>query len=135
MKLLAALSRFFVMGVALVGLPFLVRNVLGLDAGFYGGAESAMAAAAVLGSVTAGLLTGRLKAGSLSPVLATIGLCILPAGQMVCGFLFDKFCDSISLVLLPSGVIAGTIGLLAAGFFRKLEEKVATSDGPEHKSE
>lgn len=30
--LLAALSRFFVMGVTLVGLPFLVRTVLGLNA-------------------------------------------------------------------------------------------------------
>ncbi len=36
MLLLAAFSRFFVMGVTLVGLPFLVRAVLGLDAKFYG---------------------------------------------------------------------------------------------------
>ncbi len=28
--LLAALSRFFVMGVTLVGLPFIVRTILGL---------------------------------------------------------------------------------------------------------
>lgn len=47
MLLLAALSRFFVMGVTLVGLPFLVRTVLGLDAQFYGGAESALAVAEI----------------------------------------------------------------------------------------
>lgn len=45
--LLTAFSRFFVMGVTLVGLPFLVRTVLGLDAKFYGGAESALAVAEI----------------------------------------------------------------------------------------
>ena len=59
MLLLAAFSRFFVMGVTLVGLPFLVRAVLGLDAKFYGGAESAMAVATILGSIATGLLTGK----------------------------------------------------------------------------
>lgn len=80
MLLLAALSRFFVMGVTLVGLPFLVRTVLGLDAKFYGGAESGLAVATILGSVAAGLLAGQLKAGRLSYVLAAIGVCIIPAG-------------------------------------------------------
>ncbi len=77
---LAAFSRFFVMGTALVGLPFLVRTVLGLDAKYYGGAESALAVATILGSAAAGFLTGKLKAGGLSYVLAAIGACILPAG-------------------------------------------------------
>ncbi len=85
MLLLAAFSRFFVMGVTLVGLPFLVRAVLGLDARFYGGAESAMAVATILGSIAAGLLTGKLKSGRLSYVLAAIGICIIPAGVI---FLF-----------------------------------------------
>ncbi len=85
MLFLAALSRFFVMGVTLVGLPFLVRTVLGLDAKYYGGAESALAVATILGSVAAGLLTGSLKSGRLSLVLAMIGLCIIPAGVV---FLF-----------------------------------------------
>lgn len=87
MLLLAALSRFFVMGVTLVGLPFLVRTVLGLDAKFYGGAESGLAVATILGSVAAGLLTGKLKAGRLSYVLAAIGVCIIPAGIV---FLFPS---------------------------------------------
>ncbi len=87
MLLLAALSRFFVMGVTLVGLPFLVRTVLGLDAKFYGGAESGLAVATILGSVAAGLLAGQLKAGRLSYVLAAIGVCIIPAGIV---FLFPS---------------------------------------------
>ena len=186
MLLLAAFSRFFVMGVTLVGLPFLVRAVLGLDARFYGGAESAMAVATILGSIAAGLLTGKLKSGRLSYVLAAIGICIIPAGiiflfpfgiiiryvvivaafcgmqaaisvfsifavsmiqqstpddligkimaytsavtlcaqpvgQMVYGFLFDKFQGAVYLVLIPSGIVVCVIGLLATGFFRKTE--------------
>ncbi len=187
MLLLAALSRFFVMGVTLVGLPFLVRTVLGLDAKFYGGAESALAVATILGSIAAGLLTGKLRSGRLSYVLAAIGVCIIPAGvmflfpsgvfiryavivaafcgmqaaisifsifavsmiqqntpdeligkimaytaavtmcaqpvgQMAYGFLFDRFHGAVYFVLIPSGVMVCVIGLLATGFFRKLEE-------------
>lgn len=186
MLLLAALSRFFVMGVTLVGLPFIVRTVLVLDAKYYGGAESALAVATILGSIAAGLLTGKLKSGRLSCVLAATGVCIIPAGavflfpsgaviryavivaafcgmqaaisifsvfavsmiqqntpddligkvmaytaaitmcaqpvgQMVYGFLFDRFDEAVCLVLIPTGIIVCVIGLLATGFFRKLE--------------
>lgn len=87
MKLLflAALSRFFVMGIAMVGLPFIVRTILELDARYYGGAESAMAVATILGSIAAGILTGKLKNEKLWIVLAMIGICIIPAGLV---FLF-----------------------------------------------
>lgn len=78
--LLAALSRFFVMGVTMVGIPFIVRTILGLNATYYGGAESALAVATILGSIAAGLLTGKLKMRGLSLVLAAIGICIIPAG-------------------------------------------------------
>ncbi|MDE7231669.1 MAG: MFS transporter, partial [Lachnospiraceae bacterium] len=83
--LLAALSRFFVMGVTMVGIPFIVRTILGLDATYYGGAESALAVATILGSIAAGVLTGKLKVERLSFVLAAIGICIIPAGVV---FLF-----------------------------------------------
>lgn len=189
MLILAAFSRFFVMGVTLVGLPFIVRNVLDLEAEYYGGAESMLAVATILGSIAAGLLTGKLKSGRLSYVLAAIGICIIPAGavflvpssaviryavnvsafcgmqaaisifsifavsiiqqntpdnligkimaytsavtmcaqpvgQMVYGFLFDRFREAVYLVLIPSGIIVCAIGLLATGFFRRLEENV-----------
>jgi MFS family permease len=190
MLLLAALSRFFVMGVALVGLPFIVRTILGLDAKYYGGAESALAVATILGSIAAGLLTGKLKTGRLSYVLAAIGACILPAGavflfpsgtavryavnvaafcgaqaavsifsifavsmiqqntpghligkvmaytsaitmcaqpagQMVYGFWFDGCREEVYLVLIPTGILVCLVGLLSAGFFRKMEKKPA----------
>lgn len=77
---MAALSRFFVMGIVMVGIPFIVRAILGLDAKFYGGAESALAVATISGSIAAGLLTGKLKFQKLWVVLAMMGLCIVPAG-------------------------------------------------------
>lgn len=81
----AALSRFFVMGVTLVGLPYIVRTILGLDAKYYGGAESMLAVATILGSIAAGLLTGKMEIRRLSVTLAAIGICMLPAGAV---FLF-----------------------------------------------
>lgn len=82
MLFLAAFSRFFVMGVTLVGLPYMIRNILGLDAKYYGVAESTLAIATIFGSIAAGLLTGKLKTRSLSFVLAAMGMCIIPAGMV-----------------------------------------------------
>ena len=80
MLLLTAFSRFFVMGITIVGLPYIVRTVLGLNARYYGAAESALAVATILGSVAAGLLTGKLKIHRLSILLASIGVFIIPVG-------------------------------------------------------
>ncbi len=80
MLLLASISRFFVMGITIVGLPYIVRTILGLNAKFYGAAESSLAIATILGSIAAGLLTGKLKTGKLSLLLASLGVFIIPAG-------------------------------------------------------
>ena len=61
MLLLTALSRFFVMGITIVGLPFLVRTVLGFNPNYYGAAESALAVATILGSIAAGDLAEKFK--------------------------------------------------------------------------
>lgn len=82
---LVAVSRFFVMGVTLVGLPFLVRTVLGLGAVYYGGAESMLAVASVLGSIAAGLFPGDGKEVRLYRILGAMGICMIPAGA---AFLF-----------------------------------------------
>ncbi len=188
MLLLTAISRFFVMGITIVGLPFIVRTVLGLNAQYYGAAESALAVATILASIAAGFLTGKLKIHRLSVLLASIGvfiipagivflssanpiikyvitivsfcgmqivisifsifavsliqqrtpghligkvmaytstitLCVQPIGQIVYGFLFDRFSDMIYLCLIPTGIIVCAVGLSAAGFFRKMEEE------------
>lgn len=80
MLLLVALSRFFVMGLTVVGLPYLIRNVLELGAGYYGAAESAQAVAIIIGSIAAGLLAGRMNMGRLPILLAVIGAFIIPGG-------------------------------------------------------
>lgn len=181
MLLLTAISRFFVMGILLVGLPFLIRTVLMLNAGYYGAAESTLAIATIVGSILAGLLGTRLQSHSpsvlltllgifmlpagiafllpVSPLIrygiilvsfcgmqivisifsiaavsliqqrtpnhligkvmaytSTITLCVQPMGQMVYGFLFDRFHNTVYLVLLPTAVIIGAIGLSATKF-------------------
>ena len=186
MLLLTAISRFFVMGITIVGLPFLVRTVLGFNAKYYGAAESALAVAAILGSIAAGILAEKLKIHKLSVLLASLGmfiipagiifllpvsaiikyvvmivsfcgmqavisifsifavsliqqrtpnhfigkvmaytstvtLCVQPIGQIVYGFLFDRFHNAVYFVLIPTGIIVCIVGLSAMSFFRNME--------------
>lgn len=188
MLLLTAISRFFVMGITIVGLPFLVRTVLGFNAKYYGAAESALAVATILGSLAAGILAEKLKIHKLSVLLASLGifiipagmvfllpvnaiikygvtivsfcgmqavisifsifavsliqqrtpnhligkimaytstvtLCVQPIGQIVYGFLFDRFYSAVYFVLIPTGIIVCIVGLSATGFFRNMEKE------------
>ena len=188
MLLLTAFSRFFVMGITIVGLPFLVRTVLRFNANYYGAAESALAVATIWGSIAAGVLAEKLKIHKLSVLLATLGiliipagivfllpvndivkygvtvvsfcgmqavisifsifavsliqqrtpnhligkvmaytstvtLCVQPIGQIVYGFLFDKFYSAVYFVLIPTGIIVCIVGLSAMKFFRNMERE------------
>ena len=78
--LLTALAGMFVSGTAVVGFPYLVRTVLGLSATYYGAAESAMGAAAILGSLCAGLLGKKLRVRDLSAIFLSFGLSLFPIG-------------------------------------------------------
>lgn len=78
--LLVACIGFFVGGIATVGMPFMIRNILGLDATYYGAAESALGAAAIAGSIAAGVLVTKLKIEKLYLLLALLGISFLPAG-------------------------------------------------------
>ena len=182
MLLLTAFSRFFVMGITIVGLPFLVRTILGFNPKYYGAAESALAVATILGSIAAGILAEKLKIHKLSILLASMGifiipagiifllpvnaiikygvtvvsfcgmqavisifsifavsliqqrtpnhligkvmaytstvtLCVQPIGQIVYGFLFDRFYSAVYFVLIPTGIIVCIVGLSAMSFF------------------
>ncbi len=188
MLLLTAFSRFFVMGITIVGLPFLVRTVLGFNARYYGAAESALAVATILGSIAAGVLAEKLKIHKLSVLLASMGifiipagivfllpvnaiikygvtvvsfcgmqavisifsifavsliqqrtpnhligkvmaytstitLCVQPIGQIVYGFLFDRFYSVVYVVLIPTGIIVCIAGLSAMSFFKNMERE------------
>lgn len=85
MLLLVSVSRFFVMGITIVGLPYIVRTILGLNARYYGAAESALAVATIIGSIAAGVLAGKLKIHNFSQILMALGIFIIPAGM---AFLF-----------------------------------------------
>ena len=188
MLLLTAFSRFFVMGITIVGLPFLVRTILGFNPKYYGAAESALAVATILGSIAAGILAEKLKIHKLSILLASMGifiipagiifllpvnaiikygvtvvsfcgmqavisifsifavsliqqrtpnhligkvmaytstvtLCIQPIGQIVYGFLFDRFYSAVYFVLIPTGIIVCIVGLSAMSFFKNMERE------------
>lgn len=53
--------------------------------------------------------------------VAAISMCAQPLGQMVYGLLFDEFSNTVFLVLLPTGIFVCIIGILAARFFKNLE--------------
>lgn len=59
--LLAGSVSLFVSGIVVIGFPYLVRTVLGLSAGHYGIAESAMGIASVSGSLLVVLLAEKLR--------------------------------------------------------------------------
>lgn len=147
--LLAALVSFFLAGILVVGFPFLVRTVLGLSATHYGGAESALGVAAVLGTLgrygvlVAGFclcqfgcsffstyaiaaIQGRTPAGLMGKVMScvyTLSLCAQPLGQLVYGALFDRFAGQVFWVLLPTALVVCAVGLATRGFFRRWEGK------------
>jgi Sugar phosphate permease len=80
MLLLIAVVNFFVIGSTMVGLPYIVRTVLDLNAKYYGTAESALGLAAILGGITAAFLTNKMRISHLSMILAELGLFLIPAG-------------------------------------------------------
>ena len=61
--------------------------------------------------------------GKVMAYTAAVTMCAQPIGQMVYGLLFDRFRGAVYLVLILSGITVCVIGLLATGFFGKLERK------------
>lgn len=78
--LLAALISMLLVGVLVIGFPFLVRNVLGLSAEHYGAAESALGASAILGSIVIGVVAAKMKVKHMPFIIAAAGFCFFPAG-------------------------------------------------------
>lgn len=76
--LLAAVVAFFIQGTAVVGLPYIVRNVLGLGANYYGVTESILSFAGIMGSITAGLLVVKFGVSKLYIPLVGMGMFLVP---------------------------------------------------------
>lgn len=77
---LVAVVAFFIQGLALVGFPYIVRTVLGLNANYYGAAISILSFASIVGSIIAGLLATKFKIRKLNITLFGIGFFLLPFG-------------------------------------------------------
>lgn len=71
--------------------------------------------------------TPQLLTGKVMSYVFTISLCAQPLGQLVYGYLFDVFAQSVQLLLLPSGIIICTLGFLFTGFFSRLERTESTA--------
>ena len=63
--------------------------------------------------------------GKVMAYISAVTMCIQPVGQMVYGLLFDLFCNTVSLVLIPTGAAVWGIGRVSGGFFARLEEENA----------
>ncbi len=61
-------------------------------------------------------LTGKVMA-----CVYTLSMCVQPVGQLLYGFLFDKFSQQVQWILVPSGLLVCSIGAAAAVFFKKLK--------------
>lgn len=81
-KMLLSVSAvsFFLMGTVNVGMPFIIRTVLGLNAEYVGIAESICGAAAIGGSVIVGIAVKSLKASGMYRYLSGVGICMIPMG-------------------------------------------------------
>ena len=100
--ILTAVISFFVQGVALVGLPYIVRTVLGLNANYYGVMESMLGFTGILGSIIAGLIVEKFKIRKLYLTLLIIAVPLLPYGIT---FLFIKNTQINYAILLLSFAI------------------------------
>lgn len=100
--ILTAIISFFVQGVALVGLPYIVRTVLGLNANYYGAMESMLGFTGILGSIIAGLIVEKFKIRKLYLTLLIIAVPLLPCGII---FLFVKDTQINYAILLLSFAI------------------------------
>ena len=84
--LMIAVYSLFVVSTITVGLPYVIRTVLGLSSQLYGAAEGLMAAAGIAGGIASGFLAGRLKTGRLYWLLVLSGAALVPVGA---AFLLD----------------------------------------------
>lgn len=84
--LMIAVYSLFIVSTITVGLPYMIRTVLGLSSQLYGAAEGLMAAAGIAGGIASGFLAGRLKTGRLYWLLVLSGAALVPVGA---AFLLD----------------------------------------------
>lgn len=87
--------NLFLSAMILVAMPWLITEILGLDAAFanrlYGFAQGALAAGGLAGGILSGIFADRLHVRTSAHILAACALCIFPIG--------------ITLLLSDSGIL------------------------------
>lgn len=111
--ILVAVISFFIQGVALIGLPYIIRNTLDLSANYYGVAESLLGVAGLAGSIIAGLTVTKLYISKLNLIIWGMGLSLFPIGV---AFLFPASPLFYYIVLLASFVTIHVIASLFSVF-------------------
>ncbi len=84
--LMIAVYSLFIVSTIMVGLPYMIRTVLGLSSQLYGAAQGLMAAAGIAGGIASGFLADRLKTSRLYWLLVLSGAALVPVGA---AFLLD----------------------------------------------
>ena len=85
--------------------PFFMEAFCGMQAAI---SIFSIFAVSMIQQNTPGELIGKIMAYT-----AAVTMCAQPVGQMVYGFLFDRFHGTVYLVLIPSGIMVCMIGLYA----------------------
>ena len=106
--ILVAVISFFIQGVALIGLPYIIRNT-----NYYGVAESLLGVAGLAGSIIAGLTVTKLYISKLNLIIWGMGLSLFPLGV---AFLFPASPLFYYIVLLASFVTIQVIASLFSVF-------------------
>ena len=111
--ILIAVISFFIQGVALIGLPYIVRNTLNLSANYYGVAESLLGCAGLVGSIIAGLIVTKFHIKRLSEMILGMGFFLFPIGV---AFLFPASAIFHYIVLLIFFAVIQVIASLFSVF-------------------
>ena len=61
--------------------------------------------------------------GKVMAYTSAITLCVQPIGQIVYGFLFDRFSHVVYWVFIPTGLMVCTVGLCSIHFFGRMEKE------------
>ncbi len=112
LRMLLAVSAvgFFIIGTVNVGMPYMIRTILGLGAEYVGAAESVCGATAILGSIIAGVAANKLQAPKMYKFLIGVGVCMIPMGMV---FMLDQAILTYMGVVLSTGVMQVLVSIFS----------------------
>lgn len=80
MLIIIAMVNILLVGVIVIGLPFFIRSILGLDPSYYAYLQSLLGLAAIVGSAMVGLIISRIKAKNIFWIIIVLGIGVLGVG-------------------------------------------------------